>query len=821
MKVKDDSYWQENYYTTDDLANMFNVPLNRIGKYTRNGNLKVFHKYNSKKNYYLKEDIDNYLKSIENCISVTEVIKKYRNELSQDFIYYKINSGKIPFIKSLVGKNTYVHISDIELLIQEKNNRNYNKDNYSIAHNACVLEISNSEIEANYYSTKEIFEIFHCSFSSVNRAINEGRVTLFIKKPRAFYFQKQAINEHLKMLNENYITIKDAIEKYNLNKNYLKDKVRYGTIHYIYSLFNYIQIYLLKDDIEACLLKIEKDKLISNSKTLEQRVEIIFNGKMYSSILETCKLYVQFTKERLNRLKTKNIQWELNNHFKAYETLMPLLDKNLFLYNNSQIYKLIESDLFNSHSKLLLNYFITYCHRVYGYNCGYNLKPTTYTNKQNSSKKINDIYDKSTWLKYLTYLIDIDKHIYKAFESDMYANYWLFTLLHLSLFWRKSDITSIPILHMPLKDITGLEWFEKNTFFLSNAQLIIDAVDFDVSDLRVSKTGTKVNFVIPLNLLIPTAVAFICCNQHATLNNRKTILRPTAYFKAQGFIDFFRDVGLDGFSSLKANRTLSSLGFDSAVHTEGMAHLAYSLNGDMRSHMINARNLIQQSTSVYIYDSTGDYQSANDVSYNLFLRGHFGELYYLIALIAYSNINKLRLEEVTEIIQDLRERLSPIRIENISELLLYTIHQPNNDIQIVIEELLSTDKSVLKEKLELLFKYQLPSRMSGIQCLNSPSCIKPIQSDSSISCIGCRYSLPSIYMLKKIESIINNLLNKLSCVDSQTELERKKYSNQINRCLNVILAARNEYSLYNNDEFIETLVDLKSIRRKIKSIMNK
>jgi hypothetical protein len=339
--------------------------------------------------------------------------------------------------------------------------------------------------------------------------------------------------------------------------------------------------------------------------------------------------------------------------------------------------------------------------------------------------------------------------------------------------------------------------------------------------MTTNKTDARVNFVVPHQLRIATAIALICCYKHAKQEKSGFVFsRKKSWFDTESLNNFFSNYELPGFSSKKANNTLASLGYESGVNKEGMASITYSMISDMRSHKYNnnSRNAISNSTVHYITTNIGDYKTIDEVSYNLFLRGHFGELYHMIVEIAYGNIDNLKLNDVTKIIQNVKTRVSPKSLETTS---LFLLSPKINDIELeeVIRELLAIDKEELKEKITKLLSNKMSSKVKYVQCFISPNCIRKNGVDE-MSCIWCKYSLPTIYVLKEVENLIYRLVDKYNLAQRYS-VEIIKYKYMLSQCLKIIITAKEEYFEHGDSEYINTLIDLDRIKKLTASIFSK
>ena len=225
---------------------------------------------------------------------------------------------------------------------------------------------------------------------------------------------------------------------------------------------------------------------------------------------DTIRRHAGYTRYLIN--KRKNLKRNMANHFKALKTMLSLMDKEITEYSDEELAGLIRDNSFTTAARQYAVWFLTYIHDKEPEQLKFNLEMSML--RRETVRGEEDFYTPEEWASFADVFFDIDRHIEKAFADCFYARSWLYALLHMSLAWRKSDVLHIPALEN-LIDISEytLDWFENNTFSIADAQQVINHVKLAAEQYHTQKTGAKKHFNIPQAALLPTAIAFIICEQ--------------------------------------------------------------------------------------------------------------------------------------------------------------------------------------------------------------------------------------------------------------------------------------------------------------------
>lgn len=509
---------------------------------------------------------------------------------------------------------------------------------------------------------------------------------------------------------------------------------------------------------------------------------------------DTIRQHAGYTRYLIN--KRKNLKRNMANHFKALKTMLSLMDKEITEYSDEELAELIRDNSFTTAARQFAVWFLTYI---------YNQKPEQFKFslemsmlRRETVRGEEDFYTSEEWAVFADVFFDIDRHIKRVYEDCFYARSWLYALLHMSLAWRKSDVLHIPALEN-LIDISEytLDWFENNTFSIADAQQVINHVKLAAEQYHTQKTGAKKHFNIPQAALLPTAIAFIICEQWRRKKGQ-VMLFEKFYVDTGRMTEMF---GLEtDFLSMKANRTLLSM-FNETVG--GMAELsgkAGTLTSYMRSHKTSKMGNANI-TKVYLRSTYNEKESVNMGKQSID-RGFFGWLYDRLLDLA---DNKQRtFKENTELIVQMKEALPARNVESISGALYGTIKER----EILLNEIYSWQEDEIKEKTELLFSGKLMSRTEDVSCLMNGRCPYPTED----KCMLCRYSIPTTFSLVMAGDELKRLLTELGRTTAGDVTDRISLTYQIGKLIMILKEAIDRFGY----EYIEAYIDYQEINELIK-----
>ncbi len=509
---------------------------------------------------------------------------------------------------------------------------------------------------------------------------------------------------------------------------------------------------------------------------------------------DTIRRHAGYTRYLVN--KRKNLKRHMANHFKALKTLLSLMDKEITEYSDEELARLIRDNSFTTAARQYAVWFLTYIYNQKPEQLKFTLEMSML--RRETVRGEADFYTPEEWASFASVFFDIDRNIEKAFADCFYARSWLYALLHMSLAWRKSDVLHIPALEN-LIDISEytLDWFENNTFSIADAQQVINHVKLAAEQYHTQKTGAKKHFNIPQAALLPTAIAFIICEQWRRKKGQ-AVLFEKFYADTKKMTEMF---GLEtGFLSMKANRTLLSMFNETAGGMAELSGKAGTLTSYMRSHRTSKMGNANI-TKVYLRSTYNEDESVGMGKQNID-RGFFGWLYDRLLDLTDNKQNTFK--ENTGLIVQMKETLPARKVESISGALYGTIKER----EMLLNEIYSWQEDEIKEKTELLFSGKLMSRTEDVSCLMNGRCPYPTED----KCMLCRYSIPTTFSLTMAGDELKRLLTELGKTNVEDTIDRISLTYQIGKLVMILKEAIDRFGY----EYIETYIDYKEINELIK-----
>ena len=509
---------------------------------------------------------------------------------------------------------------------------------------------------------------------------------------------------------------------------------------------------------------------------------------------DTIRRHAGYTRYLIN--KRKNLKRNMANHFKALKTMLSLMDKEITEYSDEELAGLIRDNSFTTAARQYAVWFLTYIHDKEPEQLKFNLEMSML--RRETVRGEEDFYTPEEWASFADVFFDIDRHIEKAFADCFYARSWLYALLHMSLAWRKSDVLHIPALEN-LIDISEytLDWFENNTFSIADAQQVINHVKLAAEQYHTQKTGAKKHFNIPQAALLPTAIAFIICEQWRRKKGQ-AVLFEKFYADTKKMTEMF---GLEtGFLSMKANRTLLSMFNETAGGMAELSGKAGTLTSYMRSHRTSKMGNANI-TKVYLRSTYNEDESVAMGKQSID-RGFFGWLYD--RLLDLADNKRGTFKENTELIVQMKEALPARNVESISGALYGTIKER----EMLLNEIYSWQEDEIKEKTELLFSGKLMSRTEDVSCLMNGRCPYPTED----KCMLCKYSIPTTFSLAMAGDELKRLLTEFGRTNAEDVIDRINLTYQIGKLVMILKEAIDRFGY----EYIETYIDYKEINELIK-----
>jgi len=375
-----------------------------------------------------------------------------------------------------------------------------------------------------------------------------------------------------------------------------------------------------------------------------------------------------------------------------------------------------------------------------------NYKVSTLPGSVHSPK---EIYTLDQFLKYQTYIMNVEEHVIFAASSRKYAVVWLFASLHFTNAWRSADFMALPNLSTNIVSIHSLDYFLKGgRLKIKEAQLIIN--HYAGQRFTVSKTGALNRFLINSDVVIPVATMILICDLHRQLMSDSVLLNIGSKYntiKEQHLRLVFRDKEFT-FGSRKMNRTFMTYLFYKASSQEATVGFALEMSRKTRAHKD------PQNTSIYIQATNRD-GSIDNTSLHVCNRGHFGYLYNLLVE-TLSNPKKLQrtMEHRTNDILELKKVFpTPIDLQLFGDFLSKQ-YEEQDSLAIRIAQ---TPLEEIENRLVRIYEDKMPGHSEFVQCYTYPTCSNP----NATSCYSCVYSVPKVYLLISLKEELFTRLNRL------------------------------------------------------------
>ena len=257
---------------------------------------------------------------------------------------------------------------------------------------------------------------------------------------------------------------------------------------------------------------------------------------------------------------------------------------------------------------------------------------------------------------------------------------------------------------------------------------------------------------------------------------------------------------IEGFSNLKATRTILSFANETASHMEYSGR-AVSIASYMRSH-IAGKSGFSDMTMTYL-KSSFDEKELLSLPAKMGELGLFGWLYNEIL----TAMDEKHRPDKEELIGVIREDIAPVRLEGYSGYLL----QEQKKRTEIVAEIMACGTENLKELCTGLRSGTRQGKKDNIYCVKS-CCQYPTSQD----CELCGYAVPSIHALHVIGQEALALLDRLINVQG-TDMDRERYSYQLFKLLTILKEARKEFG----EEFVSSFADYGIIGEKLNELQNK
>ena len=467
------------------------------------------------------------------------------------------------------------------------------------------------------------------------------------------------------------------------------------------------------------------------------------------------------------------------------------LKKEIFYYNVKEIQKLMERFATNRNIIQFIDF-------VRQENENFLKEYIELRMKDNNQKADYQdiIYSADKFAEIYEAAIDVNIHLKKAKQDDVYAQYWLSVLLLLTNFIRQGDILQTPILELPLQ--YNMEKVDKIT--LKDAEIICHFFTVTAKNIRINKNNGKKTIHILQDQMPALASAIILCNEWAKKRKRYKMFS----IKSLNSERIYNKLGypFTDNKNRKMNYTLATYFEETGENGARYRSEVYQLLSYMRGHKQKNALTPSETTLIYIKSNNKD-TSVTNIGYHTSVRGAFGWMYHL--LLAYTG-DELTIENETERILDLQQKYNPNEIEKISEYLL-------NEKQIRKEVLGRVSKFSKGQIKEFLFSIGNASTFKlykELPCIYNKYCPKKTK-----NCIYCEYSIKTTHSMLLYRDELYKLIDSLQNTTNVAVIQKNMYL--LFKILMIIKDFKDEFDDYDKD-YINAFIDMQYIKTKLDAL---
>ncbi len=526
-------------------------------------------------------------------------------------------------------------------------------------------------------------------------------------------------------------------------------------------------------------------------------MEAIFSKKFPS----TSELFNQFVKEE--KLGKSDTFYLLD--FLAYN-----LTKDLFLYSDSEVEKLVEVATENL-TKLLGNVLIQFIKWLL--NKGVTRYRVSFEmTKRYTIESTNGAYELDEYLELMYYLFNEDYIIKndmlsKAANSKDYADTWLYLGLHFICALRTTDLERLGHPKLTREPLEVLEAVVDGTWSSSEARRTLLSITTRLTYLNLTPNKTKnasnvtqLKFHVPESCQVLIGTLLAICEAHFQLQipynlESPLIRRIKTYEKITSYMgEEIGNLFLErNFSSRSANKSyLQSVAMLADDILEDKSELnikGYFLAALARSHKGDF-NEFAQTTTTYLKDAQFGQLKPEMVAKELFERGVLSMIpSMLLTIVTRGKYKELSPSQQTQMIKSLD--LTPVEIEKTLELSIKADTRSQQALKILVENKVEPEQ--LLTICHRIGNGEAFSKQGESMCLLS-ALGKLCPYDDRQHCVGCQYELQTKSTLLLLIGEFNRLNKQYQKL--KNKLERGKVrailEQQIKPCLTEMLEALSE-----------------------------
>lgn len=517
----------------------------------------------------------------------------------------------------------------------------------------------------------------------------------------------------------------------------------------------------------------------------------------------TSDLFSQFSKEqKLSRI----------NRFYLLDFLAYYLTKDLFLYSNAEVEKLVEvaTEVLTKYLGDNLIQFIKWLldKGVTRYRVSFEMT------KRYTIESTNGAYELDEYLQLMYYLFNEEyitrNNMYsKAADSKNYADAWLYLALHFICALRTTDLMRLghPKLNRKPKEV--LEAVASGSWSSSEARRTLLSITTRLTYLNITpnKTSrashvTQLKFQVPESCQVLIGTLLAICEAHYQIGSPyspKTssplIRKISTYEQISNYMgDEIGDLFLErNFSSRSANKSylqsVAMLADDILEEKSELNIKGYFLAALARSHKGDF-NEFAQTTTTYLKDAQLGQLKPEMVAKELFERGVLSMIpSMLLTIVTRGKYKELSPNQQTQMIKSLD--LTPVEIEKTLELSIRADLRSQQALKTLIENNVGADQ--LLTVCHRIGNGEAFSKQGESMCLLSALGKLCPYADRQ-HCVGCQFELQTKSTLLLLIGEFNRLNKQYSKL--KNDLERGKVrailEKQIKPCLTEMLQALSE-----------------------------
>lgn len=526
-------------------------------------------------------------------------------------------------------------------------------------------------------------------------------------------------------------------------------------------------------------------------------MEAIFSKKFPS----TNELFNQFVKE-------ENIS--KSDTFYLLDFLAYNLTKDLFLYSDSEVEKLVEVATENL-TKLLGNVLIQFTKWLL--NKGVTRYRVSFEmTKRYTIESTNGAYELDEYLELMYYLFNEDYIIKndmlsKAANSKDYADTWLYLGLHFICALRTTDLERLGHPKLTREPLEILEAVVDGTWSSSEARRTLLSITTRLTYLNLTPNKTKnasnvtqLKFHVPESCQVLIGTLLAICEAHSQLQisynaENPLIRRIKTYEKISNYMgEEIGNLFLErNFSSRSANKSylqsVAMLADDILEEKSELNIKGYFLAALARSHKGDF-NEFAQTTTAYLKDAQLGQLKPEMVAKELFERGVLSMIpSMLLTIVTRGKYKELSPSQQTQMIKSLD--LTPVEIEKTLELSIRADSRSQQALKTLVEN--NVEPEQLLTICHRIGNGEAFSKQGESMCLLS-ALGKLCPYDDRQHCVGCQYELQTKSTLLLLIGEFNRLNKQYQKL--KNELERGKVrailEQQIKPCLTEMLEALSE-----------------------------